>query len=140
MEQSMSSINKIFLLGRVGQDPESRNMPSGDMCVSFSLATSTYSNKGGERKEFVEWTKCVCFNKAAEVANSYIRKGSLVHVEGSLKTNKWTDKEGNPKSSTEVVVGRLTILSKKEDNDSPPQQAKPSESVFPDMDDTSIPF
>jgi len=136
----MSSINKIFLLGRVTHDPEARNMPSGDMCVSFSLATNTYSNKSGERKEYTEFHKCVCFNKAAEVANSYIRKGSLVHVEGSIKTNKWTDKEGNPKATTEIVVGRLTILSKKEDNDSPPQQAKPSESVFPDMDDTSIPF
>jgi len=136
----MSSINKIFLLGRVTHDPEARNMPSGDMCVSFSLATNTYSNKSGERKEYTEFHKCVCFNKAAEVANSYIRKGSLVHVEGSIKTNKWTDKEGNPKATTEIVVGRLTILSKKEDNDTPPPQAKPSESVFPAMDDTSIPF
>jgi single-strand DNA-binding protein len=136
----MSSINKIFLLGRVTHDPESRNMPSGDMCVSFSLATNTYSNKSGERKEYTEFHKCVCFNKAAEVANSYIRKGSLVHVEGSIKTNKWTDKEGNPKATTEIVVGRLTILSKKEDNDTPPQQVRQSESPFPDMDDTSIPF
>jgi single-strand DNA-binding protein len=138
MEQSMSSINKIFLLGRVGQDPEGRHMPSGDMCVSFSLATSTYSNKSGERKEFTEWHKCVCFNKAAEVANSYIRKGSLVHLEGSIKTNKWTDKEGNPKATTEIVVGRLTILSKKEDGHTAP--AKQSESPFPDLDDEQVPF
>lgn len=134
----MSSINKIFLLGRVGQDPEARTMPSGDMFVSFSLATSTYSNKNGERKEYTEWHKCVCFNKAAEVANGYIRKGTMVHVEGSLRTNKWTDKEGQQRSTVEIVVGRLTILSKKEDAGTPPPPKQ--DSPFPDIDGEEIPF
>ncbi|HVU19766.1 MAG TPA: single-stranded DNA-binding protein, partial [Rhizomicrobium sp.] len=111
------SVNKVILVGNLGKDPEVRRMQSGDAVVNLSLATSeTWRDKSsGERKEKTEWHRVVIFNKnLAEVAEKYLRKGSKVYVEGSLQTRKWTDKDGNEKYSTEVVLqnfrGELTML------------------------------
>ena len=106
----MSSVNKTLLLGRLGADPEMRAMPDGTAVCNFTLATSTVSAKSGERKEYTEWHKCCAFNKAAEVAGEYLKKGSQVFVEGSLRTRKWTDKDGQDRYTTEVVVGRLVLV------------------------------
>ena len=114
------SVNKVILVGNLGKDPEVRRMQSGDPIVNLSLATSeTWRDKSsGERKEKTEWHRVVIFNKnLAEVAEKYLRKGSKVYVEGSLQTRKWTDKDGNEKYSTEVVLqnfrGELTMLDTK---------------------------
>src|SRR6201992_2414417 len=114
------SVNKVILVGNLGKDPEVRRMTSGEPIVNLSVATSeTWRDKSsGERKEKTEWHRVVIFNKnLAEVAEKYLRKGSKVYVEGSLQTRKWTDKDGNEKYSTEVVLqnfrGELTMLDTK---------------------------
>ncbi len=111
------SVNKVILVGNLGKDPEVRRMQSGDAVVNLSVATSeTWRDKAsGERKEKTEWHRVVIFNKnLAEVAEKYLRKGSKVYVEGQLQTRKWTDKDGQEKYSTEVVLqnfrGELTML------------------------------
>jgi single-strand DNA-binding protein len=111
----MSSVNKVLLLGRLGADPEMRAMPDGTYVCNFSIATSSVSTKSGERKEYTEWHKCCAFNKAADVAGEYLKKGSQVFVEGSLRTRKWQDKEGRDNYTTEVVVGRLVLIGGKPD-------------------------
>jgi single-strand DNA-binding protein len=111
----MSSVNKVILLGRLGADPEMRAMPDGTYVCNFSIATPSVSTKSGERKEYTEWHKVKAFNKAADVAGEYLKKGSLVFVEGSLRTRKWQDKEGRDNYTTEVVVGRLVLIGGKPD-------------------------
>ncbi|MGN6516983.1 MAG: single-stranded DNA-binding protein [Rhizomicrobium sp.] len=111
------SVNKVILVGNLGKDPEVRRLQSGDPVVNLSIATSeSWRDKAtGERKEKTEWHRVVIFNKnLAEVAEKYLRKGSKVYVEGALQTRKWTDKDGQEKYSTEVVLqnfrGELTML------------------------------
>ena len=113
----MAGVNKVILVGNLGKDPETRRMPSGDPMVTFSIATSeNWRDKAsGERKEKTEWHRIVIFNKnLAEVAEKYLRKGSKVYIEGQLQTRKWTDKDGQEKYSTEVVLqnfrGELQML------------------------------
>jgi single-strand DNA-binding protein len=111
------SVNKVILVGNLGKDPEVRRMTSGDPVVNLSIATSeTWRDKAsGEKKEKTEWHRVVIFNKnLAEVAEKYLKKGAKVYVEGQLQTRKWTDKDGQEKFSTEVVLqnfrGELTML------------------------------
>jgi single-strand DNA-binding protein len=111
------SVNKVILVGNLGKDPETRRLQSGDPVVNLSIATSeSWRDKSsGERKEKTEWHRVVIFNKnLAEVAEKYLRKGSKVYVEGALQTRKWTDKDGQEKYTTEVVLqnfrGELTML------------------------------
>ncbi|HVV64642.1 MAG TPA: single-stranded DNA-binding protein [Rhizomicrobium sp.] len=114
------SVNKVILVGNLGKDPDVRRLQSGDPVVNLSVATSeSWRDKAsGERKEKTEWHRVVIFNKnLAEVAEKYLRKGSKVYVEGSLQTRKWTDKDGQERYSTEVVLqnfrGELTMLDSK---------------------------
>ncbi len=111
------SVNKVILVGNLGKDPEVRSMSSGDKVVNLSIATSeSWRDKAtGERKEKTEWHRVVIFNEQlAKVAEQYLKKGSTVYVEGQLQTRKWTDKDGQEKYSTEVVLqrfrGELTML------------------------------
>jgi single-strand DNA-binding protein len=111
------SVNKVILVGNLGKDPEVRRMTSGDPVVNLSVATSdTWRDKAsGEKKEKTEWHRVVIFNKnLADVAEKYLRKGAKVYLEGALQTRKWTDKDGNEKYSTEVVLqnfnGTLVML------------------------------
>ena len=109
----MSSINKVFLLGRLGKDPEIRYTADNKSVASFSIATSTTSkDANGNKRDHTEWHRCSAFNNAADVAGRYLKKGDQVHVEGSLRTKKWTD-NGVDKYATEITVGRLTLLSSK---------------------------
>jgi single-strand DNA-binding protein len=116
---NMSSVNKVLLIGRIGRDPESRTFASGDMVVNVSIATSERwkDRQTGEQKEATEWTRLNFNGKLAEIANQYLRKGSLVYVEGSLKTRKWTDQSGVEKYSTEVRVDQMRMLGGKEGGD-----------------------
>jgi single-strand DNA-binding protein len=111
------SVNKVILVGNLGKDPDVRRLQSGEPVVNLSLATSeSWRDKAsGERKEKTEWHRVVIFNKnLAEVAEKYLRKGSKVYIEGALQTRKWTDKDGQEKYSTEIVLqnfrGELTML------------------------------
>lgn len=111
------SVNKVILIGNVGKDPEVRRMTSGDPVVALSLATSERwrDKASGEQKEKTEWHRIVIFNtNLAKVAESYVKKGSKIYIEGQLQTRKWTDKDGAEKYSTEVVLqnfrGELTLL------------------------------
>jgi len=113
----MAGVNKVILLGRLGRDPEARNMPSGGKVVSFSVATSeTWNDKAsGERKERTQWHRVVIFNEAlGGIAERFLKKGSEVYLEGQLETRKFTDKEGAERETTEVVLrpyrGELTLV------------------------------
>lgn len=111
------SVNKVILVGNLGRDPEVRTAQDGSKIVNLSIATSeTWKDRGtGERKEKTEWHRVVIFNpNLADVAERYLKKGGTVYIEGALQTRKWTDKDGQEKYSTEVVIGRfkgeLTLL------------------------------
>lgn len=99
-------INKVIILGTLGQDPEVKYMPSGGAVCNLSLATSEQWNDKatGEKKEQTEWHRVVIFGKLAEVAGEYLRKGSQVYIEGKLRTRKWTDQSGVEKYTTEIVL------------------------------------
>jgi single-strand DNA-binding protein len=104
------SVNKVILLGNLGRDPEVRNAQSGLKIVNLAVATSdTWNDKAsGERKEQTEWHRVVIMNdKLGEVAERYLKKGSKVYLEGKLQTRKWTDKDGQERYTTEIMIGRF---------------------------------
>ena len=108
----MASINKVIIIGNLGKDPEVRYMPSGSAICNANIATSrTWKNKEtGDKTEETEWHRVVFFDRQAEVAGEYLKKGSSVYVEGRLKTRKWTDKEGVERYSTEIVAEVMQLL------------------------------
>ena len=114
------SVNKVILVGNLGQDPESRSMPSGGEVVNFSVATSeNWKDRDGNRQERTEWHRVVIFNEnLGRVAKQYLRKGSKVYLEGQIQTRKWTDQSGQDKYTTEVVLqrfrGELVLLDRRE--------------------------
>jgi single-strand DNA-binding protein len=117
------SVNKVILIGNLGRDPESRTMQSGGKVVSFSIATSeSWNDKmSGERKEKTQWHRIAIFNeKLGEIAEKYLKKGSTVYLEGSLESRKYTDKDGQEREITEVVLarfrGELTLLGSRGDS------------------------
>jgi len=119
------SVNKVILVGNLGADPEIRNLPSGGKVVNLSIATSeNWKDKNtGERREKTEWHRVVIFSEGlARVAESYLKKGSKVYIEGQLQTRKWQDQSGADKYSTEVVLqgfnSNLTLLDGRGDGDS----------------------
>ena len=127
----MSALNKVQVIGNVGQDPEIRYMPSGAAVANLTLATSEKwkDKNSGEQKEETEWHKIAVFGKLAEIIGEYVRKGSKIYIEGKLKTRKWTDQQGQEKYTTEIVVdgfsGNLIMLDGKpqgQSNQSPQQQ------------------
>ena len=101
-------INKVILVGNLGQDPEVRYLPNGGAVANLSLATSdTWRDKqSGEQKERTEWHRVVLYGKLAEIASEYLRKGAQVYIEGELRTRKWTDQSGQERYTTEVVVSQ----------------------------------
>ncbi|MGH8135059.1 MAG: single-stranded DNA-binding protein [Steroidobacteraceae bacterium] len=105
-------VNKVILLGNVGQDPQSRAMPSGKAVVNLRIATSKQwrDRQSGENKESTEWHTVVMFDRLAEIAAEYLRKGSQVYIEGELRTRKWQDKEGQDRYSTEIVANEMQML------------------------------
>ncbi|WP_432323414.1 single-stranded DNA-binding protein [Yersinia enterocolitica] len=112
-------VNKVILVGNLGQDPEVRYMPNGGAVASITIATSeSWRDKSsGEKKEKTEWHRVVLFGKLAEVAGEYLRKGSQVYIEGALQTRKWQDQSGQDRYTTEVVVnvgGTMQMLGGKQ--------------------------
>ncbi|TVQ69803.1 MAG: single-stranded DNA-binding protein, partial [Oceanospirillales bacterium] len=105
-------INKVILVGNLGQDPEVKYMPSGNAVTNITLATSdTWKDKQtGQPQERTEWHRVVFFNRLAEIAGEYLRKGSKVYVEGSLRTRKWQDQSGQDRYTTEIVASEMQML------------------------------
>lgn len=153
---SSRGVNKVIIVGRLGQDPEVRYAPSGAAFANLSVATSEQwrDKQTGEQKEQTEWHRVVISGKLAEVAGEYLRKGSEVYLEGKLRTRKWTDQSGTEKYTTEVLVGvggTMQMLGGKQDagvtGNKPQhqrthqQQPSPAPQNEPPMDfDDDIPF
>lgn len=153
-------INKVILVGNVGVDPDVRYMPNGNAVTTLSVATSeTWKDKQtGDKQERTEWHRVVCFNRLGEIAGEYVRKGSKLYVEGSLRTRKWQDQQGQDRYTTEIVATDIQMLDSKgsgsssyDEMPSPPmhqqqqpaarkpQSAQPAQDPFDGLDD-DIPF
>ena len=163
----MASVNKVTLIGNLGRDPEVRYAPSGAAICNVAIATSrNWKDKtSGERQEETEWHRVVFYDRLAEIAGEYLKKGKSVYIEGRLKTRKWTDKDGVEKYTTEIIAQEMTMLGSREGGggggddgyneqraEAPrraapaprppapaPRQAPKSSTGFDDMDD-DIPF
>lgn len=110
------SVNKVILIGNCGRDPEVRYAPSGSAIANVSIATSrSWKDKTtGERQEETEWHRVVFYDRLAEIAGEYLKKGKSIYVEGRLKTRKWTDKDGVEKYTTEIIANEMTMLGSRE--------------------------
>lgn len=162
----MASVNKVLIVGNLGRDPEMRTFPSGDQVANVTIATTDKwkDKQTGEMKEATEWHRVVFNGRLAEIAGQYLRKGSQIYVEGSLRTRKWTDQSGAEKYSTEIRADQMQMLGQRQDGGGqgggysqtpspaprhtapPPQHRAPTPapapraaSGFDDMDD-DIPF
>ena len=120
----MASINKVIIVGNLGKDPEMRTFPSGDQVANVTIATTDKwkDKQTGEAKEHTEWHRVVFNGRLAEIVGQYLRKGSQVYVEGSLRTRKWTDQSGVEKYSTEIRADQMQMLGGKQDG-GPPERA-----------------
>lgn len=154
----MASVNRVILIGNLGRDPEIRYMPAGDAVANVSIATSeTWKDKAGGKQEKTEWHRVVFFGKLAEIVGEYLKKGSLIYIEGRIQTRKWQDKDGNDKYTTEIVADRMQMLGSRGDPAKPsgadakdyeraskggaskPAEQKPKGGAFDDFD-SDIPF
>ena len=108
----MAGINKVILVGTLGADPDTRYTPSNAAVTNLSLATneSWKDKQSGEQKEKTEWHRIVMFNRLAEIASEYLRKGSQIYIEGKIQTRKWEDKEGKDRWTTEIVANEMQML------------------------------
>jgi single-strand DNA-binding protein len=105
------SVNKVILVGRLGRDPETRFTGGGQAVANFSVATDeTYKDKNGERQKRTEWHKIVVWGKQAEIAQQYLKKGSLIFIEGRIQSREWQDKEGQKRTSFEIVASNFRML------------------------------
>ena len=111
----MASVNRVTLLGNVGQDPEMRYLPSGEAVAKFSIATTeTWKDKTGGKQERTDWHRVEFIGRTAEIVGEYVKKGRQVYVEGSVRYDKWTDKEGVEKTLTKIKGDKLTLLGSRE--------------------------
>jgi single-strand DNA-binding protein len=105
------SVNKVILVGRLGRDPETRYTGGGQAVANFSVATDeSYKDRNGERQKRTEWHKIVVWGKQAEIAQQYLKKGSLVFIEGRIQSREWQDKEGQKRTSFEIVANNFRML------------------------------
>jgi single-strand DNA-binding protein len=124
-------VNKVILVGNVGKDPETKYAQNGNAITTFSVATSrSWKDKNGVQQDETEWHNLVCFGKIAEICGKYLNKGSKVYVEGSLKTNKWKDKDGNDRYTTNIIVNDMQMLDPK--NSSPVMESIQKKQAHPD--------
>ena len=142
-------VNRVILVGNLGNDPEVKYLQSGSAIANLTVATSeSWNDKAtGEKKEITEWHRVVLFGKLAEVAGEYLRKGSQVYIEGQLRTRKWTDNAGVEKYTTEVVVGMngvMQMIGGKQESkpqQQAQQQSRPQQQQNnPPPNDSDIPF
>ncbi len=148
-------VNKVILIGNLGQDPEVRYMPNGGAVTNISVATSeTWKDKNtGEQQERTEWHRVVMFRRLAEIAGEYLKKGSKVYIEGRLQTRKWQDQQGNDRYTTEIVADQMQMLDSRgggsadfaprqpaSGQGAPEPQAAPSAPPVDNSYDDDIPF
>jgi len=112
-------INKVILVGRLGKDPEMRSTPGGQTVAKFTMATDEkFTDKNGEKQERTEWHNIVAWSKLAEICGQYLRKGKLVYIEGSIRTNSWDDKEtGQKRYKTEIIANTMQMLDRRGDEE-----------------------
>jgi single-strand DNA-binding protein len=159
------SVNRVILVGRLGRDPETRYTGSGQAVANFSLATDeTYKDRNGERQKRTEWHKIVVWGKQAEIAQQYLKKGSLIFIEGRIQSREWQDKEGQKRTSFEIVANNFRMLGGRAEGAAAaaggmgasasrgaddPEQAAPAEESYgggggqapgPEISDEDIPF
>lgn len=134
-------INKVTLIGRLGADPEVKTLESGATVAKFGLATSeSYKDKQGEWQEQTEWHDIVCWRQLAE-RSERLQKGQMVYLEGKLTHRKWTDKDGNPRKTTEVVANYFRSMSKPEGSANSAQTTAPASNGMPKVDtEEKLPF
>jgi single-strand DNA-binding protein len=145
----MASVNKWIGIGHLGRDPEVRYTAGGDAAANFSIACSeSWKDKNtGEKKESTEWVRCTAYRKLAEICGEYLRKGSLVYIEGKITTRKWQDKDGQDRHTTEIQVYEMKMLggrperSESSDDYAPAHEKKPAvkSDAFDDLS-SDIPF
>jgi single-strand DNA-binding protein len=147
----MASVNKVILVGNLGKDPELRTFPNGDQIANVTLATTDkWKDKAtGEPREHTEWHRLVFNGRLAEIAGQYLRKGSSIYVEGSIRTRKWQDQSGQDRYSTDIRVDQIQMLGARQGAGEPraddgygeprPAAAPGAGSAFADLDD-DIPF
>lgn len=112
----MAYLNKAFLIGNVGKDPEARTLQGGAKVAQFTLATTErFSDRSGESHENTEWHTVVVWNKPAEFVEKYVKKGAQVFVEGKIRTRDWSDQQGNKRYSTEIVADKIQLLDKRDE-------------------------
>ena len=117
----MASLNKTLLIGRLGDDPKVRYMPSGEAIANISVATTdSWKDRNGEKQDKTEWHRVSFFGKLAEIVGEYLKKGSQVYIEGRLQTRKWVDKEGQDKYTTEIVADRMQMLGGRKEEERKP--------------------
>ena len=146
------SLNKAILIGRMGRDPEVRHMPNGDAVCNFSIATSeTWKDQHGQKQERTEWHNITLYRRMAEVAGQYLKKGSLVYIEGRIQSRKYTDKDGIERTAYEIIGNEMKMLGGKAEGSSesantakppaPPRRQTPAAPAQPvdDIDD-DVPF
>jgi len=144
----MRGVNKVILIGNVGEDPKVTKFDNGGMVANISLATSeSYKDKNNEVQTATEWHRLAVFGKLGEIAEKYVKKGSALYIEGKLKTRSWEDKDGVKKYTTEVIVRELNMLDSKgsnTENNAPDKQTKtagPIDAPQPDSKDgDNLPF
>jgi single-strand DNA-binding protein len=142
----MASVNRVTLIGNLGADPETRFLPNGDQTTSIRLATtdSWKDKQTGEKKEVTEWHRVIFWRKLAEIAGQYLKKGSQVYIEGSIKTRKWQGQDGQDRYTTEIVADSMQMLGSRRDGtgQSPSSQAPsaPPSGAADDFGGDDIPF
>jgi single-strand DNA-binding protein len=150
------SVNKVILVGNLGRDPETRYTGAGQAVCNFTLATNeTYKDRNGERQKRTEWHKIVAWQKKAEFAQQYLKKGSLIYLEGSIRSREWTDKEGQKRTTVEIIASEFRFIGSKSDSTSvgPRSTAAPAgdfdhdapapptdDQAGPEVTDEDIPF
>ena len=145
----MAGVNKVIIIGNLGNDPDMRYMPSGEAVANLSIATSeTWTDRNtGEKREKTEWHRVVAFRKLAEIIGQYCRKGSKIYIEGKLQTRKWTDQGGQTRYTTEIIADQMQMLGSKEDRGQRERQSEkpgrfpdPPPNPSPQTFDDDIPF
>jgi single-strand DNA-binding protein len=134
----MASVNKCIFIGNLGADPESRFLPNGEAVSNFRIACSdSWKDKDGNKKDSTEWVSIDAFGKLAEICNQYLKKGASVYIEGSLRTRKWKDKEGNDRYTTSVKCSEMKMLGARSE---PAKQEAPGSGQAPSEFDDDLPF
>jgi single-strand DNA-binding protein len=129
----MAGVNKVILIGNLGADPEVKYLNNGTTVANFRMATSeTRANRTGEKTTVTEWHRIVAFGRLAEICGEYLNKGKQVYIEGRLRTRTWEDKDGNKRSTTEIIAGQMQMLG-------PAGQVPPSLEKEPAIDQETIP-